>query len=1489
MKLNLFSLFFLVLLGFNISAQNLSIDENKISTTKISKSRNETEKRGVSASVHIFEAQDLQKVGESYVLKFETVSAFTCFGIGMKSSDNTVKAGDFKIAFKTEKSAKDKSYGHLKTGEGENMPEETATGLYWSELFFGYDETARKQLFIVITPPQGVSINEIRIDVLDLSAEIDSRHATDMLRASSTEKSLTCPAAPRIIERADWCGLYTACTNASYTPTTITPTHTVIHHGASPDTYTDGYAVVRSYWNYHVNTLGWSDIGYNYLFDKFGNVFLGRKNANYLTVDVQGAHAGNSNSKSIGINFLGNGDVSLPTTIQLQKVYDLLAWWFKARNITPNTSANLILQSGGTASLPRILGHKDTNIGGTACPGTTIYALLPTMRNEVVNRINACNVVAVTPSNLAASVGACPTNNINFSWTNSGTGWYIQVSTSSTFTTPYYKYVSGLTSYTGPANFVLQSDGVTPLTLAAGQTYYWRIWDNTSFYTGTPFTIGSAPAYPGVISGTTGVCVGTAYTYSIAAVSGATAYTWTLPNGATINSGQNTTSISATFANTSGNVAVSASNSCGASSFRTLNIITSPIASLPGVITGSASVCIGATNTYSIATVSNATSYTWTVPAGTTIVSGQNSTTLTVVSGATNGNISVSASNSCGTSALRTLAVTSNSAPAQAGTITGTTSVCSGTSYTYSIAAVPNVTSYTWTVPAGSTISAGQNSTSITVLAGSTIGNIGVSTSNSCGTSAVTTLALTAGSAPAYPGVISGTTGVCVGTAYTYSIAAVSGATTYTWTLPNGATINSGQNTTSISATFANTSGNVAVSASNACGASSFRTLNIITSPIASLPITITGSATVCSGTSNVYSISTVSNATSYTWTVPTGTTITAGQNSTSLTVNSGSTSGNISVSASNSCGTSALRTLAVTSNSAPAQAGTITGIASVCSGNSYTYTIAAVPNATSYTWTVPTGSTISAGQNSTSLTVLAGSTSGNVSVTATNSCGTSAVRTLAIVSTVCADVTKPTTSVTSSNLVSTNFTATFTDADNVGGSGLKNKFYQVTDLTGTDRRANKTFGFYNDNFNTAIHADWTASGGTWAVTGGVLAQQDQVSANTNLYTSVTQVSANQYLYNWKMKISGTGTNRRAGLHFFCEDASQSNRLNSYMVYFRADGNVVQIYEYLNNVMSLKVEAPCTVTAGVQYDYKVILNATTGEINVYQNDVFLATWTDVTPLTVGNQVSLRSGECLAEFDDFRVFKSRAATAVITVGNATTKEIRYQNVTQTASSGKIVTINTDIANNISLESSKNVNVDFFGPVTLTNVNDGTGADIATQISATTISANWLATTDPNNNVTSYSYAIGTTSGGTNILTWTNVGNTLAVTKTGLTLAVGTTYYVSVKSYNSSGLVSSLKSSNGVLISSAMTFNDVISEINSERIALSLYPNPTSQYLTIAGLENGSEIQIYDIRGQVVNSQRIDELNTIDVTNLVEGVYFVGTIQNGERILERFVKN
>ena len=104
-------------------------------------------------------------------------------------------------------------------------------------------------------------------------------------------------------------------------------------------------------------------------------------------------------------------------------------------------------------------------------------------------------------------------------------------------------------------------------------------------------------------------------------------------------------------------------------------------------------------------------------------------------------------------------------------------------------------------------------------------------------------------------------------------------------------------------------------------------------------------------------------------------------------------------------------------------------------------------------------------------------------------------------------------------------------------------------------------------------------------------------------------------------------------------------------------------------------------------------------------------------------------------------------------------------------------------------------DLTGPSPPPAVRDGTGVDIATTYSSTTLSANWDASTDNESGISGYQYAIGTTQGGTDVLNWTNLGNVLTVTQTGLSLVVGQTYYFSVVAVNGAVLTGSATNSDG----------------------------------------------------------------------------------------------
>lgn len=179
------------------------------------------------------------------------------------------------------------------------------------------------------------------------------------------------------------------------------------------------------------------------------------------------------------------------------------------------------------------------------------------------------------------------------------------------------------------------------------------------------------PGTPAPISGPTDACplMGTASTatYTIASVLNATSYNWTVPSGATIVSGQGTTSIVVSYDNTftSGNVAVSAVNNCWASTFRTL-AITRKLPAVPASITaGIPTGCPNRQVTYTSATALNATGYFWTVPAGATIVSGQGTNSIVVEypNTAVSDTVRVQAANNCSISGQRKLKITLSACP----------------------------------------------------------------------------------------------------------------------------------------------------------------------------------------------------------------------------------------------------------------------------------------------------------------------------------------------------------------------------------------------------------------------------------------------------------------------------------------------------------------------------------------------------------------------------------------------------------------------------------------------------------------------------------------------------------------------------------------------------------------------------------------------------------------------------------------------------------
>jgi beta-glucanase (GH16 family) len=500
----------------------------------------------------------------------------------------------------------------------------------------------------------------------------------------------------------------------------------------------------------------------------------------------------------------------------------------------------------------------------------------------------------------------------------------------------------------------------------------------------------------GTLNGSIQVCRSTSgNVYSIDPVAGATSYVWTLPSGAMGTSSSNSISVSFSSTFGGGNMCVSPQNNCvsGPPACLTLAVVTATPAQ-PGSILGQTTgLCSTATQTYTVAPVNGASTYTWTIPANTSIVSGQGSNQIVIQfeAGFTSGTLGVKANNCRGSSSVRSLSLSRNvSVPASV--VGPRTAVCGGSVVTYSTAAVNGSSVYTWAVPAGVVINQGQGTTSITATfpPNFTSGAVTVRSGTACFTSSARSVTVYA--APTTPSSISGqASAVCGGTTQTYTCpVSTTGATTYNWTIPAGATLNSGQGTNTISITFpaGYSAGSISVRAANSCGTSSARTLTVRS--VTAQPGTISGQSTnLCAGGSFNYSITPVTGASAYQWTAPAGCSIIT-QNGTSVTLSipAGFVGGTLSVSTSNGCGASTARTLAL--SGIPATPASISGPTTVCpSATGLVYSTEAISGVSTYTWGLPAGTSITSGAGTNSITVTWGTVAGSVSVKAGNACGT--------------------------------------------------------------------------------------------------------------------------------------------------------------------------------------------------------------------------------------------------------------------------------------------------------------------------------------------------------------------------------------------------------------------------------------------------------------------------------------------------------------------
>jgi uncharacterized protein with LGFP repeats len=194
---------------------------------------------------------------------------------------------------------------------------------------------------------------------------------------------------PKVISRAQWgADESLRCEDPTYDDGVSAIT---VHHTAGRNDYArnESPAIVRAIYAYHAKTLGWCDIGYNALVDKYGQIFEGRYGG--LDRPVEGAHAGGFNENTAGVALMGNYESEPPSDAAIQAIGQFIGWRAKMAGLDPKGTTTLYSEGteytrydeGEAVQLPIVFAHRD--VGNTTCPGDAAYALMDRIRDLAAN------------------------------------------------------------------------------------------------------------------------------------------------------------------------------------------------------------------------------------------------------------------------------------------------------------------------------------------------------------------------------------------------------------------------------------------------------------------------------------------------------------------------------------------------------------------------------------------------------------------------------------------------------------------------------------------------------------------------------------------------------------------------------------------------------------------------------------------------------------------------------------------------------------------------------------------------------------------------------------------------------------------------------------------------------------------------------------------------------------------------------------------------
>ena len=189
---------------------------------------------------------------------------------------------------------------------------------------------------------------------------------------------------PHIVTRAEW-GANESWRSGSpdYAPVKMA----FVHHTDSGNGYTraEAPAIMRAVYAYHTKSLHWSDVGYNFLIDRYGTIYEGRYGG--VARGVIGAQVLGFNTGSTGISVIGTFTTATPPSAAITSLERLLEWKLDVHHVDPQGTGTLVcgygqkFATGQHVTFPAIAGHRAANF--TDCPGGKLYAQLPNIRKVV--------------------------------------------------------------------------------------------------------------------------------------------------------------------------------------------------------------------------------------------------------------------------------------------------------------------------------------------------------------------------------------------------------------------------------------------------------------------------------------------------------------------------------------------------------------------------------------------------------------------------------------------------------------------------------------------------------------------------------------------------------------------------------------------------------------------------------------------------------------------------------------------------------------------------------------------------------------------------------------------------------------------------------------------------------------------------------------------------------------------------------------------------